>query len=100
MLGTNKQNVHYLCFLQWLFLGSAKKNKLADLHRQLSVLSNQTGDNISTGSAGMSLKDNVKAEIDNIIASQCLYCGENMIRNIDMPFVEENDYDRVMKEWE
>lgn len=48
----------------------------------------------------MSAKDTVKAEIDNIIASECLYCGENMIRNIDKPFIEDHDYDRIMKEWE
>lgn len=64
------------------------------------MLSTQAVDNISTGSAGLSARDNVKAEIDNIIGSECLYCGETMIRNIDLPFIEEDDYDRVMREWE
>lgn len=82
-------------------IGPAKKNKLDDLNRQLKVLNAQNqGDNLSTGSTGMSAKDMVKAEIDNIVASECLYCGENMIRNIDKPFIEEHEYEKIMKEWE
>lgn len=48
----------------------------------------------------MSTRDMIKSEIDNILASECLYCGENMIRNIDKPFIEEHEYDLIMKEWE
>lgn len=82
-------------------LGPAKRNKLDDLNRQLKILNAQgQGDNLSTGSTGMSAKEMVKAEIDNIVASECLYCGENMIRNIDKPFIEENEYEKIMKEWE
>lgn len=84
----------------WPFLGPAKKNKLADLHRQLNVLNSQVGDNVSTGSMGLSTRDAVKSDIDNIVASECLYCGENMIRNIDKPFVDDKEYDQIMKEWE
>lgn len=94
---------HTDCLLKELIplLGPAKRNKLDDLYRQLKMLNSQNhGDNLSTESSEISRKDTVKAEVDNIVASECLYCGENMIRNIDKPFVEEGDYDRVMKEWE
>ncbi|GJQ72360.1 dor [Trypoxylus dichotomus] len=93
---------HNDCLLKELnpLLGPARKNKLADLHRQLNILNAQNIDNVSTGSSGMSARDTVKADIDNIVASECLYCGENMIRNIDMPFVDDNEYDKIMKEWE
>jgi len=94
---------HTDCLLKELspMLGPAKKNKLADLQRQQKILSSQINvDTISTGSSGISARDAVKADIDNIIASECLYCGENMIRNIDMPFIDEKEYDRTMKEWE
>lgn len=56
-------------------------------------------DTISTGSTGLSALDTFKSEIDNIVASECLYCGENMIRNIDKPFIEDYEYDAVMKDW-
>lgn len=56
-------------------------------------------DNVSTGS-GMSARDTVKSEIDNIVASECLFCGENMIRNVDKFFIEDYDYEKIAKEWE
>ncbi|XP_060521918.1 vacuolar protein sorting-associated protein 18 homolog isoform X2 [Cylas formicarius] len=92
---------HSDCLLAELapHLGPPRRNRLADLERQLKGLTARA-DNVSTGSGGVSTRDQVKTEIDNIIASECLYCGENMIRNIDKPFVEDRDYERVMKEWE
>jgi hypothetical protein len=48
----------------------------------------------------MSAREIVKSEIDNIVASECLFCGENMIRNIDKPFIEDYEYDKIAKEWE
>lgn len=82
-------------------LGPAKRNKLHDLNRQLTMLSCQVhSDNISSSSASLSMRDQVKQDIDTIVASECLYCGELMIRNIDRPFIDEKDYDKIMKEWE
>lgn len=48
----------------------------------------------------MSAREQVKTEIDNIIASECLYCGENMIRNIDKPFIEDFEYENIIKQWQ
>lgn len=94
---------HNDCLLKELIpmLGPAKKNKLIDLQRQQKILNSQMNvDAVSLSSAGVSARESVKADIDHIVASECLYCGENMIRNIDMPFINEKDFDRVMKEWE
>lgn len=83
-----------------MVIGPAKKNRLADLERQLKIMNTQSNvDTISTGSTGLSAAEIVKSEIDNIVASECLYCGENMIRNIDKPFIEDYEYDSVMKDW-
>jgi len=51
------------------------------LQRQLASFSARD-DNISMGSATMSARDQVKSDINSIIASECLYCGEMMIRCI------------------
>ncbi|CAH0563550.1 unnamed protein product [Brassicogethes aeneus] len=94
---------HSDCLLHELSpsLGPAKKNRLSELERQLKHINNQSNiDNLSTGSTGMSTKDIIKAEIDNILASECVYCGENMIRNIDMPFIKDSEYNLILKEWE
>ncbi|XP_067005382.2 vacuolar protein sorting-associated protein 18 homolog isoform X2 [Anabrus simplex] len=92
---------HSDCLLSELgpFLSISDTSRLQELQRHLVSLSTRE-DTISVGSATMSARDQVKADIDDIIASECLYCGENMIKSIDKPFIEDDDYDRVMKEWE
>ncbi|XP_050295734.1 vacuolar protein sorting-associated protein 18 homolog isoform X2 [Anthonomus grandis grandis] len=94
---------HSDCLLKELEpnLGPLKKSRLAELERQFQTLSLQSNsDSISTGSSGMSARDQVKTEIDNILASECLYCGETMIRNIDTPFIEEFEFDSITREWQ
>lgn len=91
-----KNNFYYI----FIIPGPAKKNRLGDLESQIRALSAQPNlDTISTGSTGLSAIDIKKSEIDNIVASECLYCGENMIRNIDKPFIEDYDYESVIKDW-
>ncbi|CAK9834118.1 Vacuolar protein sorting-associated protein 18 homolog [Anthophora retusa] len=80
-------------------LSMDQRTKLADLQRQLTTLSNRPEDTRSAGSVSLSTKDQIKADIDELVASECLYCGELMIESIDKPFIEEEDYEKVMKEW-
>lgn len=80
-------------------LSMDQRTKLADLQRQLTAISNRPEDTTSVASASLSTRDQIKADIDELIASECLYCGELMIESIDKPFIEEEDYERVMKEW-
>lgn len=56
-----------------------QRTKLADLQRQLTALSNKPEDTRSVRSVSLSTKDQIKADIDDLIASECLYCGELMI---------------------
>lgn len=79
-------------------LGPGKKHKLAELDKRLISLTRV--DNVSMGSTGLSNLEMCRAEIDNIIASECLYCGENMIQNIDKPFLDDIEYEIIKKEWE
>lgn len=55
-----------------------QRTKLADLQQQLTTLSNKP-DITSVGSTSLSKKDQIKADIDELVASECLYCGELMI---------------------
>jgi len=43
--------------------------------------------------------DQIKAELDELIAGECLFCGENMIKTIDMPFIQLDESD-VLKSWQ
>ncbi|KAL2749921.1 vacuolar protein sorting-associated protein 18 isoform X1 [Vespula maculifrons] len=80
-------------------LSMDQRTKLADLQRQLTAISNRSEDTTSIGLVSLSIKDQIKADIDELVASECLYCGELMIESIDKPFIEEEDYERVMREW-
>ncbi|XP_011144081.1 vacuolar protein sorting-associated protein 18 homolog isoform X2 [Harpegnathos saltator] len=80
-------------------LSMDQRTKLADLQRQLTAISNRPEDTASVASVALSTRDQIKADIDELIASECLYCGELMIESIDKPFIEEEDYERIMKEW-
>jgi len=42
-------------------------------------------------------RDGIKNEIENILANDCLYCGELMINNIDKPFID--DWNKVNDDW-
>lgn len=80
-------------------LSMDQRTKLADLQRQLTVISNRSENTTSARLAPLPVKDQIKADIDELVASECLYCGELMIESIDKPFIEEEDYERVMREW-
>ncbi|XP_049869463.1 vacuolar protein sorting-associated protein 18 homolog [Pectinophora gossypiella] len=79
-------------------LAPARRSKLTDLQRQLSVLSNIELNTVT--STGLPLREVLKNEIDDLVASECLFCGEYMISCIDKPFIPPEDWDRVLKEWE
>ena len=47
----------------------------------------------------MSKKDMIRAELDDLIASECIHCGDIMIKLIDKPFIEPEEFDKVSQEW-
>lgn len=49
-------------------------------------------------STAVSQRDQIKNEIEGILAADCLYCGELMIDNIDKPFI--NDWNKVNLDWQ
>ncbi|XP_044574836.1 vacuolar protein sorting-associated protein 18 homolog isoform X2 [Cotesia glomerata] len=92
---------HNDCLISVLtpLLTTEQQMKLTDLQRQLTMLSKKPEDSTSVGSVSLSTKDQIKADLDDLVASECLYCGDFMIESIDKPFIEEENYERVMAEW-
>jgi len=60
-------------------LSMDQRTKLADLQRQFTAISNRPEDTTSTTSVSLSTRDKIKTDIDELVASECLYCGELMI---------------------
>lgn len=78
-------------------LSSDQSRKLTMLKQQFESMLTQT---IAMG--GQSYKqqkkrEQVKAELEQILAANCLYC-EHMIETIDQPFCE--DWEQVNVDWE
>lgn len=69
------------------------------LKQRLSTLSTQSQlETSSLNETKMSSRDQLKTEIETILGSDCLYCGEIMINSIDQPFIV--DWDKVNSDWQ
>lgn len=60
-------------------LSLEQQTKLADLQRQLTASSNKPEDNNSEATVSLSTNEQIKADIDDLVASECFYCGNLMI---------------------
>ncbi|XP_061467392.1 vacuolar protein sorting-associated protein 18 homolog isoform X1 [Rhineura floridana] len=99
---------HYDCLLQAVYpnLPAYKQVKLEDLQKKLSATSqpskshHRPKDADTTGQGkGQLSREQMKAEIDDIVAAECVYCGELMIRSIDKPFIDPQRYEEEMQSW-
>ncbi|XP_054289696.1 vacuolar protein sorting-associated protein 18 homolog isoform X1 [Macrosteles quadrilineatus] len=81
-------------------LSQQTQNELRDLQKKLANLCATATDTTSAGTASLLGREQVKTDIDTIVASECLYCGDYMINALDQPFIKDEDYDRITKEWE
>ncbi|KAL4656442.1 vacuolar protein sorting-associated protein 18-like [Arapaima gigas] len=101
---------HYDCLFQEVspHLSSYKQSKLDELQKKLAATSQPTKtrhrmkeDETAAASLGKSQlsREQIKADIDDIVASECVYCGELMIRSIDKPFIDPNKFDEEKQSW-
>jgi len=93
---------HSDCLLEAIMphLAAPRQKKLMELQSEVSLLSRET-DNASLDSKSPhpSRIQQAQAELDDLIASECVFCGDIMVRDIDKPFIDDQDFDRVMAEW-
>lgn len=68
---------------------------LEHLKQQLTAAQNQAQD---TGSGIANSKEHLKSQIEDILVSDCLLCGEVMISTIDKPFID--NWERVDHDWQ
>lgn len=92
-------------------LTTFKQTRLEDLQKKLAATAQTSksrhrsttkddGDTASLekGSAGTS-REQIKSDIDDIIASECVYCGELMIKSIDKPFIDPEKFEQEKASW-
>ncbi|XP_055900557.1 vacuolar protein sorting-associated protein 18 homolog isoform X1 [Biomphalaria glabrata] len=80
-------------------LQSSKKSQVEALQRKLAE--GDSGPSHKTMSSSTGLKDmDVKTKLDELVASECILCGDFMIRCVDKLFIEEDEWSSVAAEWE
>uniref|UniRef100_A0A8C4Z7G0 Vacuolar protein sorting-associated protein 18 homolog n=1 Tax=Gadus morhua TaxID=8049 RepID=A0A8C4Z7G0_GADMO len=93
---------HYDCLIQEVtpHLSTFKQNRLEDLQKKLAATAQasksrhrpppkEESDTASLGKASTGTsRETIKSDIDDVIASECVYCGELMIKSIDKPFID------------
>ncbi|GIY21182.1 vacuolar protein sorting-associated protein 18 homolog [Caerostris extrusa] len=101
-----KHVFHSICMVAEVMphLTPTKMNRVSEIQRQLAALVGQEDSasisSVSLMSAAISNKDRLNAELDDLVASECLYCGDIMIRSVDISFLNMSDYPAVLKSWE
>lgn len=90
------QNSNLITFLRFSHTGKEDARRLNGLKQQLVTTS--TSVQQLDPANGTSQRDRIRHEIEDILASDCLYCGEYMIDNIDRPFID--DWDKVNTDWQ
>ncbi|KAE8587683.1 hypothetical protein XENTR_v10022066 [Xenopus tropicalis] len=99
---------HFDCLMQVVVpnLPSYKQVKLEDLQQKLAAAVQppksrsqaKEEDAINLGKIQQN-REQIKADIDDIVAAECAYCGELMIRTIDKPFIDPQKYKEEMLSW-
>ena len=92
-------------------LSTYKQSRLEELQKKLATSTQSSksrhrqapredGDtsSLGKGNAGTS-REQIKSDIDDIIASECVYCGELMIKSIDKPFIDPLKFEEEKSSW-
>lgn len=83
-------------------LSLARQRRLEELLQDLASRKNENDDVESIDSKTLQLqsrKDELRAEVEDLIAGECIHCGDIMIKLIDKPFIEDSEFDAINREW-
>ncbi|XP_071848442.1 vacuolar protein sorting-associated protein 18 homolog [Apostichopus japonicus] len=89
-----------------IHLSPTQRIHLSELEHQISSLkvSNskrpqmpRKGDDLTPNREEM---ERLQTQIDDVVAAECVYCGDVMIRSIDKPFIEQDELEARNKSWE
>ncbi|XP_054749145.2 vacuolar protein sorting-associated protein 18 homolog [Lytechinus pictus] len=84
-------------------LTPSKRIRISEIQSQLTTLHGQRPQSSAASTEGATKReeiDRLRNELDDIVAAECVYCGEIMIRSIDKPFIDHDEYEAVIKSWE
>ncbi|XP_060604108.1 vacuolar protein sorting-associated protein 18 homolog isoform X2 [Ruditapes philippinarum] len=85
---------HSDCLIEEILpnLPGKRGNKVKDLQKKLAERDDTRQSVVGKQDpSAVASKLTAKAELDDLVASECIYCGFYMINSIDKPFLEEDD---------
>lgn len=44
-------------------------------------------------------REKLQDDLDELVAAECLYCGDAMIRSLDKPFIKDVDFEAILLSW-
>lgn len=103
-----KHMFHTDCLLTEVqpYLSMSKRKRIDDIRYRMANTNTKEPDTASLSSSNpqamptLSRQAQLKVELDDIIADECLYCGDRMIRSVDKPFIETSEYEQEMQSWQ
>lgn len=82
-------------------LSKSRLKRIDELRAELA--SKKSADDVqsvdSRSLVKMSKRDQLRAELDDLIAYECIRCGEMMIKLIDKPFISQAEFDKINQDW-
>jgi len=76
-------------------LGQARRKRVAELQEIVGQPQEET---VSTFS-GQTKQEMAAQELADIVAGECPFCGEIMIRDLDSPFIEDSQFQATINDW-
>ncbi|XP_023332203.1 vacuolar protein sorting-associated protein 18 homolog [Eurytemora carolleeae] len=76
-------------------LGQARRRRVGELQGILAQSQEETSSTFS----GQTKQEMASQELADIIAGECCFCGELMIRDIDTPFIEDQVFQQTINDW-
>ena len=80
-------------------LTDSKARRIDEIMHELSLKTSDDTQSIDSKSLKMSRKEQLRAELEDLIGSECILCGKNMIDMIDKPFITDEEWDNENKAW-
>ncbi|KAK7098433.1 vacuolar protein sorting-associated protein 18 homolog isoform X3 [Littorina saxatilis] len=81
-------------------LQTSKKSQVEGLQRKLAETDGSPTTARPTRGPSGTARMEVQQKLDGLVSSECIYCGDFMIRCVDKLFVEEENWESAVAEWE
>lgn len=81
-------------------LQSSKKTQVEGLQRKLAETEGSPTNSTSKRGPPSTTRIETQVKLDDLVSSECIYCGDYMIRCVDKLFVEEDSWEAAVAEWE